>query len=725
MGVYTAGSINLAGLTVDDTYVVVQKPSGTTVNGIPTAVGGLVGGASWGPVNSAVSLGSQSAVTSTFGPPSLGAKDLPTDANILLQLGLSNVWGVRVTDGTDAAATVDLTTPPVAASGTVTIGGTFHAGDVVTTTIGGVAVAYTTVTGDVNLAGVATSVAAAINANASAAAMVAAANFTGTVTIGGTFHAGDVVTVIINGTSVTHTVVAGDTNLAGVATGVAAAINANATLQALVLASASTDTVTITAITGNDTNISLSSSVSGVGATVTATASGATLAASAVVTLTAVTAGTAGNSISLVAAVTGSGATETATASGADLAGGAAGQTIATLTAKYSGTEGNNLSVVMVPGYNSTQAAPTWTMQVSRRGAAPQAEVFTNLAQSSLAASIVNALSNGQNASRGPSQLLTATAGTDPNAAPALTAFALTGGTNGDANITSAQQLGSNTAIPATGMYALAGNGVQGFGLCGNTDSTTWATADAFAQANGAVVFDALPAGTSTANAVAAVNTSGINSVGSRFVAGDWCQFFDTYNQQLRLWSPMAFALAAKIALSPEQSDENKPIGLIVATQRTLANSPYSMAELSQLDAARIGVITSPCPGGYFFGMRGSKNSSSDPTVNDLNYSTMTNFLAYSLNQAFGKYIGTIQSAQPGDPVRASAEKALNDFFGGLKRSRMIDDFSVDMSFGNSGVNTPTSVAQGYMNAVVKVKYLATVRFFVVSLIGGKTVQVK
>ncbi len=56
---------------------------------------------------------------------------------------------------------------------TITIAGTFHAGDVITTTVNGHAVAYTAISGDTDFAGVATSIAAAINADATAANMLA------------------------------------------------------------------------------------------------------------------------------------------------------------------------------------------------------------------------------------------------------------------------------------------------------------------------------------------------------------------------------------------------------------------------------------------------------------------------------------------------------------------------------------------------------------------------
>lgn len=102
-----------------------------------------------------------------------------------------------------------------------------------------------------------------------------------TVTIGGVFHAGDVVKVEVGGNAVEYTVLAGDTNLAGIATAVAAAIGADPVVKAMVTAAANAAVVTLTAkVKGTDFNsTTLAASVSGEDATVTATAQAATFGA--------------------------------------------------------------------------------------------------------------------------------------------------------------------------------------------------------------------------------------------------------------------------------------------------------------------------------------------------------------------------------------------------------------------------------------------------------------
>lgn len=115
-----------------------------------------------------------------------------------------------------------------------------------------------------------------------------------TVTIGGVFHAGDVVSVEVGGNAVEYTVLAGATNLAGIATAVAAAIGADPVVKEMVTAAANAAVVTLTAkVKGTDFNsTTLAASVSGEDATVTATVQAATFGAA-----------TAGTGLSPIAAI--------------------------------------------------------------------------------------------------------------------------------------------------------------------------------------------------------------------------------------------------------------------------------------------------------------------------------------------------------------------------------------------------------------------------------------
>ena len=122
---------------------------------------------------------------------------------------LPGITGVPATGGHGTGATFLITSVTNSivtfsgatnATGTLTVGGTFAAGVVLTATIGGVLVSYTTQAGDTNLNGIAASLAAAINtANVGVKAVAASAVITLTST--GGFN----LTLTATGTGVTVT----------------------------------------------------------------------------------------------------------------------------------------------------------------------------------------------------------------------------------------------------------------------------------------------------------------------------------------------------------------------------------------------------------------------------------------------------------------------------------------------------------------------------------------
>ena len=105
MPVVQQGSINVAALLIPDVYVQIMQPP-LIINGLPTNVLGVVGTASWGPTNSPVILGDLNAAVLNFGSPQNRKYDLVTGIMAAMFQGANNVRGVRVTDGTDVAASV-------------------------------------------------------------------------------------------------------------------------------------------------------------------------------------------------------------------------------------------------------------------------------------------------------------------------------------------------------------------------------------------------------------------------------------------------------------------------------------------------------------------------------------------------------------------------------------------------------------------------------------------
>lgn len=113
------GSINATALVVPDLYVVIIPPSVALLNGVPTNIVGVVGTAAWGPVNAPTTCSGMSSYSRNFGPIMPRKFDLGTVLAAATLQGANDFVCVRVTDGTDAAATIDLkdTTTPTAVTG--------------------------------------------------------------------------------------------------------------------------------------------------------------------------------------------------------------------------------------------------------------------------------------------------------------------------------------------------------------------------------------------------------------------------------------------------------------------------------------------------------------------------------------------------------------------------------------------------------------------------------
>src|SRR5882762_2996104 len=109
--IITSGSLSIPSLSADDAYIQIVAPP-NFITGVATDVIGVVGTASWGPVNVPVHIGSGQQAVLSFGPMSAASltdsHDLPTDLYLAFGQSASQAtmeaWGVRVTDGTDTAA---------------------------------------------------------------------------------------------------------------------------------------------------------------------------------------------------------------------------------------------------------------------------------------------------------------------------------------------------------------------------------------------------------------------------------------------------------------------------------------------------------------------------------------------------------------------------------------------------------------------------------------------
>ncbi len=165
----------------------------------------------------------------------------------------------------------------------------------------------------------------------------------------------------------------------------------------------------------------------------------------------------------------------------------------------------------------------------------------------------------------------------------------------------------------------------------------------------------------------------------------------------------------------------------IIATAKTAESGVYSNADLLQLMKGGIDVITRPIPLGNAFGCRTGVNTSGDFSIGD-NYTRMNNFLAATFTDGLGAYIG-----QPQTPtVRQNAKGVLDTFLGNLFTLGIIGDVNFPQSQSKAyrvildASNNPSSrVAQGFMQADVRVVLFSIILDFIVNLEAGQGITIQ
>lgn len=382
----------------------------------------------------------------------------------------------------------------------------------------------------------------------------------------------------------------------------------------------------------------------------------------------------------------------------------------ATLTSLYTGTGGNG----MKPTISAGTATGAYTVTLPTPNGQP--EQFQNISGSGATfwQNLVSAINNGQNGLRGPSQAWVATIGTG-TAAPNTTTFnTSSGGADGNSSVTSSTLLGTD-GTSRTGMYALRATNCSVAFLSGVTDTTTWAAQIALANEEGWEAIFTGAAGQSVASAISAKASASVDDTSFKVLVGDYIYFKDAATGQTRLVSPQGVSGGLRAALSPELSVLNKQIYGIIGTQKSANNQTYGFPDLSALGTARIDVIGAPSPGGnYFSHLQGINGSSNVATMDDA-YTTLTNYLAKSINSGIGIFVGRLQTPDE----QREARDFIEDWLEQLKGLNMIEGYSVQLDAANNPKNT---VAQGYQIASVRVTYFGTVRYFIVNLVGGASV---
>jgi hypothetical protein len=142
MSIVQSGSINTTAQIVPDLTVQIVPPSITLLNGVPSNILGLVGTATWGPVNAATPFSTMADYSSAFGAIQARKCDMGTAVAAAVLQGANNFRGVRVTDGTDVAASAVL---GLTGSGSVVSGGSSYTTSSVVTLSNGAVINVTAV----------------------------------------------------------------------------------------------------------------------------------------------------------------------------------------------------------------------------------------------------------------------------------------------------------------------------------------------------------------------------------------------------------------------------------------------------------------------------------------------------------------------------------------------------------------------------------------------------
>lgn len=682
MPIAPIGQTNLAGVGVPNVLVQIVPPN-PLLNGVPTNIIGVVGTASWGPINAPTVIGSLQQLLNTFGSPANAQYDLGTPIYAALQQSANNFLGVRVTDGTDVASTGDVLDTSTAIGVILTA--------IYTGTVGNNLLAQITFGSNYTVA------------NPSFRLSVWLAGGVPEVfdNIGGTGAVfwSNLVNVVNNGQGVTR----GPSQLV------------KAQLPGII------SSVTVSAAGSYQTIPTLSATIG----------TGATLVPHMKVVSASIPSGGAGTGWAMNDTATVIGGTGTAaviTVNTVDGSGGILTFTVST-PGNYTVLPSNPVSVTPSAAGTGASFNLAWgllSVTVSAGGTG-----FTS------SSALVVSGGNGTGAT-GTLVLSTAASSTAPalNSVP----YTFSGGLNGNGGVTDTTLIGNDTVTTIngvtysrTGMYALRSTNASIGILADQTVfASNWNTQATFGLSEGMYMITSFANGFE--NNIGSPTSSGTMiydkiqnvtpSYALKIMCGDWVQIFDPFNNVTRLINPQGFVAGILAAQLPDNSSLNKPMNGIISTQKLLLQQVYSNADLLAMETAGIDVITKPIPASISdFGCRLGVNASGAATTIGDNYTRMVNFLAETFNTGLGGFVGLPQTVD----VQLQARNTIQNFLANIQFLGMIGTIDGSPAYRvtlDSTNNPPQRVALGYMQADVQVTLWSIIFVFVVNLQAGQSVQI-
>jgi hypothetical protein len=402
------------------------------------------------------------------------------------------------------------------------------------------------------------------------------------------------------------------------------------------------------------------------------------------------------------------------------------------LTGLETGERLNIGSISIAKGYAYSAATPTARLTIRPQYGNP--EIWDGIVgytsdgngnntfdMPTLMGNLAAAVSSGTT-QRGPSQYFIGTPGTSTASAFAETTFAVTTpGTNGTSNLTSNDLIGQD-GDSRTGMYALTGSGVWQYILADNVDASVAGEQAAFEAREGctSVVLLGNP-GLTKSTAIAAKQANNVSAI-SQLAAIEWVTLKNPVTGIATLVPPLGLLLGAVAVTPSEQSIGQTPANgfvAVLATEHSVAQ-PWSKADQDALTAAGI-IYISKQTGGNLARLPHGQNASCIPGQDQLSYTRLTNELALFTGRVLNPFVDKLQSISSTDPLRAHIVAALDSGYSDLKNRGRIDDFKV---ISDLSINTPASIAAGYLYIKLWVRYLSTARYIMATLQGGTTVDV-
>ena len=750
MPIATLGQVNLSALQVPQALVQIVPPQ-FLFNGVATNVVGLVGTASWGPVNLANNFGNYAQFSSIYGPTINRYYDMGSYVLLGSAQGAGYFSGVRVTDGSDVAATC--TIPGVGAlqaTGNIVFASNPAANSTITLN-GTVWTFVTAITGTLQLLIGSTTLATLIQAipvlNASIDTNTSKMTYTTTgsqinVTAVVVGTAGNAYTLVASTVPASNGTVSGATLSGGAAgtTGVTLTGKYTGSLLNVGTAPNTGAKVSITKGTqGNSYKVviscpglvteqydNLATNLTGlpVWTAITAAINSGTSGTRPPSNIVVATVGTATTAPIVNSTWTFSGGTD-------GIANLAAAGVQATGTITWSGAAPVNNSSITLGGTVITFVTSGATgLQVNIGTVAatltalqallvsPTGQADSNLSKITTAVSST-VLTITYNSAVYAGNSFTIAASGAPASNGTVSAATLSGGISSY----STAMIGVDVP-PRSGMYALRNAGVAQFGLCDLSDLSTLSTQIAFGISIGAYAVMASPLSDTTLNAQNELPLYGVDSFVAKLVFGDWVVWLDSVNGiPQRVTSPAAVTLGLLGNLSPNQNTLNKPIYGIVGTQSTILGKTYSYSDFQTLAQSRMDLICVDTTLSNNFVHRLGINTSSNPITFGDEYTRTIFFLAKSIQIIAAQYIGQNMTSTE----MTQAKVALQNFLALAQTNGIIYQFNGAQAWQvtlDTTNNTQMTAALGYQYAYVKAVIGPIVRYFIINLEGGSSVVI-